>query len=59
MTDHPDDGHTVERCNSGIGASTTLQTVRPLEKHFEQRERYWRIQLEYARAREGSHGAAS
>jgi hypothetical protein len=49
-----DDGHSVERCRSGLGASITLQTVH--ERAYTERERYWRTQLEFAQRREATDG---
>jgi hypothetical protein len=50
MTSYQDDGHTVERCKSGLGASITLQTVH--EREYTVRERYWRAQLAFALERQ-------
>jgi hypothetical protein len=47
---YKDDGHTVEKCRSGIEASITLQTVH--EREYTERERYWRAQLAFAQERE-------
>lgn len=53
-----DDGHTVERCKSAIGAAVALAVCGDDNKafsapksHWNRAEQYWRAQLRHAEAR--------
>lgn len=45
-----DFGYTIERCRSGLGASTALAAGSPNGSYWESRERWWKVQLAFAEA---------
>jgi hypothetical protein len=53
-----DDGHSVERCQSGLSAATALavcaddnRAFSAPKRHYNRLEDYWREQLRYAQGR--------
>ena len=58
MTTYKDQGHTVERCKSGLGAATALSAGGGVfsNRHYEERIRFWEAQLRFAEAREAEAG---